>query len=116
MYIKFLNAWPHLTNSFDGDYSSICLFGISTWISNLACPPPACSPALPCLRSGNSILFVDQVRNLGVVLQATFFLLSHSKSCQLYFQNVFVTQPLLTTSSYPLTQAIPDLDYIDLAS
>lgn len=75
-----------------------------------------CSPGLPCLNSGNSILSVAQVRNLGVILQATFFLLSHSKSCQLYLQNVFVTQPLLTTSRYPLAHAIPDLDCSALPS
>lgn len=75
-YMKFLNGWPHLTSSsFDRDYSSVCLSDISSWISNLACLPHPCSSGLSCLNSGSSILSVFLVRNLGVVLQATFPLL-----------------------------------------
>ena len=65
--------------------------------------------------SCNSILYVAQVRILGVVLEATFLPSDSidliSKSWQLYLQYVFIIQPLLTTSSYPLVQGFPDLDH-----
>ena len=74
-----------------------------------------CLPQSSVSVSCNSILYVAQVRILGVVLEAT-FLPSYSidlicKSWQLYLQYVFIIQPLLTTSSYPLVQGFPDPDH-----
>ena len=94
---------------------------ISTWISNLSClkTNPSLSkcvfPKLLCFSKLQLHSLCCSGQNTWSCPRSTFLPSNSidliSKSWQLYLQYVFIIQPLLTTSSYPLVQGFPDLDH-----